>query len=87
MDARVTIHKCSNIKRRDVESHLILFSPETGLLLELNPTAKFIWEICGGKTVEEIQSSYAQEFGIGLKEAIGDVDEILQILKNKGYVS
>jgi hypothetical protein len=87
MDAKETIHKFSNIKRRDTESHLILFSLDTGMLLELNSTAKFIWDICDRRTVEDIWALYAQEFKIGMDDARSDVEEIIQILRTKGYVS
>jgi len=87
MDTKETIHKCSNIKRRDTGSHLILFSLDTGMLLEFNSTAKFIWDICDGRTVEDIQELYAQEFDIGMDDAKSDVEDIIQILKTKGYVS
>jgi hypothetical protein len=57
------------------------------MLLELNFTAKFIWDICEGRTVEDIWSLYAQEFEIGTDEARSDVEEIIQTLRTKGYVS
>lgn len=87
MDAKETIHKCSNIKRRDTKSHLFLFSLNTGMLLELNDTAKFIWDICDGRTMEDIWTLYAQEFEIEIDDARNDVEEIIQILRTKGYVS
>lgn len=87
MKSKRTIHKYTNIKRRDNDSRLFLFLPDRGSLLELNDTAKFIWNNCDGRTAEEIWTLYAKEFGIGLDDARIDVEEVIKILRTKGYIS
>jgi hypothetical protein len=87
MSIEEKIKRCTNMKRRDLGSRLILFSPDTEVILELNDTAKFIWEICEGRTMEDILALYAQEYGIEIGDARVDVEDVLSDLKTKGCIS
>jgi hypothetical protein len=87
MCANATIKKCKNIKRRDLGSRLLLFSPDTNVLLEFNATAKFIWEICDERTLDEIKELYAKKYNIGKNDAERDVEDVINALKIKGCVN
>lgn len=86
MCANATIKKSQNIKRRDLGSRLLLFSPDTNMLLEFNASAKFIWDICDEITIDEITNLYAKKYNISISDAERDVEDVINILRMKGCV-
>jgi len=73
--------------REEDESGSLLFNPDTGEVLIINDTARFIWELCkDGATMDEI----IREFGTGyenlpenLKE---DVDSYISVMTKGGFI-
>jgi PqqD family protein of HPr-rel-A system len=65
-----------------------VYHPETDEVHMLNESAKAIWELCDGSTTtSEMASAISEVTGIGLDQAVADVDEAVTSLAALGLVS
>jgi hypothetical protein len=65
----------------------VFFSPARQELYVFNTSATFVWCLVeAGATAEEVVTSYAQAFGVGLDEAQANVADILDRWWGAGYV-
>jgi pyrroloquinoline quinone biosynthesis protein D len=62
----------------------ILFSG--GSMLSLNEFGLEIWELCDGRTVEEMVASLMPEFDVAEAEMRVDILEFLDSLSQKGFI-
>jgi len=63
----------TDISERTVDSEVIVFDRQGGLIHRLNLTAGYIWERCNGQfTTLDIASQLAQDFAIAADVALKD---------------
>ena len=64
----------SDVRVRVVDGETIVFDRRRGLIHQLNPTARYIWECCDGHvTVTDIAQQLAEAFEVDLQTAADDV--------------
>lgn len=69
---------------REIDSVVVVISPEDSVLHELNPTAGFIWKhSTGERTTEEIARLLADEFEVEVATALADTRELIAELAAK----
>ncbi len=65
----------------EVGSEVVVFDPDMGEVLRLNPVAGLIWQqLNEGRTAEEIAEAVSQEFATEKEVALRDVEDFLQEL-------
>ena len=70
------------------EESIIIDLHEKRMFHQLNPVGSFIWKKCDGKhSLGEICNHLTQEFNIDLPTAQKDVDEFLNLLKEKSLLN
>ena len=75
----------ARLSRDRVTGDTVLLAPETALTL--NPTAVSILGLCDGeRTLDEIVDHLAARFDAPAGELRGDVVQLLERLKAKGYI-
>lgn len=75
------------VKERDLSSRFLLYNYKTGVLVELNESAKLIWSLFKeNKSNEELVSSYAKFYKIDHNLASKDVNDVLAELESKGIL-
>jgi PqqD family protein of HPr-rel-A system len=64
----------SDVRVRVVDGATIVFDRRRGLIHQLNPTARYIWERCDGHvTVADIAQQLAEAFEVDPRTAADDV--------------
>ena len=64
-----------------VEEEMIVFDRCCGLIHQLNPTARYIWERCDGTaTIADIAQHLAEAFGVDPQTAAADVVALIEQL-------
>jgi len=64
-----------------------VYERDTDSLHVLNESAHAIWELCDGRTTpEEMAAAIAEVTGIGVEQAISDVEQTLEKLRELGLV-
>ena len=74
--------RTDSILVREVGQELLLLDTELDQIHQLNPTAKFIWQRCEGKSTEEIAQLLMVDFDVDFKVARQDVARTLGTLRN-----
>ncbi len=65
----------------EVGSEVVVFDPDMGEVLRLNPVAGLIWQqLNEGQTAEEIAEAVSREFATEKEVALRDVEDFLQEL-------
>ena len=65
----------------EVGSEVVVFDPDMGEVLRLNPVAGFIWQqLNEGQKEEEIAEAVSREFATEKEVALRDVENFLQEL-------
>ena len=71
----------ADVTTRDLDSETLILDRRHQEVHHLNPSASYVWQCCDGrKTVGQIASSMAQEFGIEVEDAQRDVVSLLSQL-------
>jgi len=71
----------SDVRVCRVEEEMIVFDRRCGLIHQLNPTARYIWERCDGTaTVADIAQHLAEAFGVDPQTAAADVVALMEQL-------
>src|SRR6266849_1109448 len=71
----------SDVRVRLVEGETVVFDRRCGLIHQLNPTARYIWERCDGTaTVAGIAQHLAEAFGVDPQPAAADVVALIEQL-------
>ncbi len=64
----------ADVRVRRVEEEMLVFDRRRGLIHQLNPIARYIWERCDGTaTVADIAQHLAEAFGVEPQPAAADV--------------
>ncbi|MCK5115146.1 MAG: PqqD family peptide modification chaperone [Candidatus Aegiribacteria sp.] len=73
--------------REEDESGSLLFNPDTGEVLVINDTARFIWELCSeGVTMDDIVHAFAESYDDLPENLIEDVDSYLLVMTKGGFI-
>ena len=73
--------------REEDESGSLLFNPDTGEVLVINDTGRFVWELCAeGVTMDYIIHEFTECYE-GLPENLTeDVDSYLSMMTKGGFI-
>jgi methyltransferase-like protein len=72
---------------REEENEALVFDPKTGKIVILNPTAKYIWQLCNGKnTQEEIIKCIIEKYDVTIEKAKEDIIKFINTMKEKGLI-
>lgn len=73
--------------REEDESGSLLFNPDTGEVLVINDTGRFIWDLCSeGITMNDIILEFGESYD-GLPEnLLEDVDSYMTIMTKGGFI-
>jgi peroxiredoxin len=81
------LKKSTLIVEQPLDNDLVLYHPVTGAGQLLNHTAARVWELCDGtRSVSTIARTLASDYGITVREARQDVDELVRELLDKGLL-
>ena len=80
--------RVSNIIVQEAGTELVLSSIEGKAIHVLNPTARFIWNLCDGQhTLEAIEQSVRASFAVSENHDVrGDIQRTLKELADKGML-
>ncbi|MFB3763857.1 MAG: PqqD family protein [Methanotrichaceae archaeon] len=81
------LEKTKGLRERDLKSKMILYDPVACVYVDLNETAKYIWDLIDKKTLDEIIENYAKYYGVDLQIAETDVYYVVEELEQKGIIS
>lgn len=70
---------------QDMGGETMLYNTEEKVVHVLNPTAKFLWELCDGKhTIEDMEQKIRKSFTIPSERNVADdIEQILVAFFNK----
>jgi hypothetical protein len=84
-----TLYTCNPgiVLREEDDSGTLLFNPDTGDVLVLNPTGRLIWDACaGGADIGMILDGMREAFEDVPEDAPGDVTSFLSMLTAGGFL-
>jgi Coenzyme PQQ synthesis protein D (PqqD) len=77
----------ADVNVRIVDGEVVVLDRRSNLIHQLNPTASYIWDRCGGQsTVAEIADQLAAAFDVDAKKAIQDVATTITQLQSRGLL-
>jgi hypothetical protein len=80
------LKKNNGLRERDLKSRMILYDPRSCVYVDLNETAKFIWDLIDKNSLDKIIENYAKYYGVDLKIAETDVLYVVDELEQKGMI-
>jgi len=82
-----SVHK-PGIIAKDIGGETLLYSAEEEAVHVLNPTAKFIWDLCDGEhAVEDMEQAIRESFSLpGEQDVTGDIQQTLELFAAKGLL-
>ncbi len=73
--------------REEDESGSLLFNPDTGEVLVINDTGRFIWDLCAeGVTMDDIVAELGESYDDLPENLTEDVDSYLVIMTKGGFI-
>jgi len=74
---------------KDLGAETLLYIADTKTIHILNPTARLIWELCGGAhTVEEMETAIRSQFDVPQGHDVRqDIEQTLTELAQKGLIA
>jgi len=73
--------------REEDESGSLLFNPDTGEVLVINDTGRYIWKACkGGASMDDIQKGIRKVYKDVPEEILHDVQEFMTIMTGGGFI-
>ncbi len=73
--------------REEDESGSLLFNPDSGEVLVINDTGRFIWDLCeDGATVERIVVEFNRAYEDISENLVEDINDYLTIMTKGGFV-
>jgi len=79
--------RAAGIASRKIGEETVLVSPKTGKVFVLNQTGSLIWGMCDGeRSVDELATHLAAEFGVLREQAGTDVLELIEELAKRNLV-
>jgi len=85
MDCKRYLKKGS-LKIRNLGSMFRVYDYESGIVVELNESAKQIWSMLDDKPLDDIARFLVEDYGIDYETAEGDVDKLVRYLEEKGII-
>jgi hypothetical protein len=79
--------KKKGLRERNLKSKMILYDPISCVYVDLNETAKYIWDLIDTKALDEIIKNYAKYYGVDLQIAETDVHYVVGELEQKGVIN
>ena len=77
-----------DISYRIIEDEAVILNLKTSDYYSLNKTGTFIWKLLENKAnLEDIISKFADEFGINIKTATNDIQQLLRDFKRQKLIS
>lgn len=77
-----------NCLLEQMDEDSLLFNPQTGTTLHLNPPSAMVWQMCdGGRSVEQLIADLTEAFPEQAKQIPDDVATALAELQNRGVIS
>lgn len=64
----------------------VLVNVASGTSVALNGTGTFIWQRLASESENEIARAMADEFGVPVEQALCDVNEFVELLREKSFV-
>jgi len=81
---RVTRHP--DTASRTIDGEEVVVVPSTRKLQILNEVATRIWQLCDGRSVDEITDAIHEEFDVGRQAARRDVIDLVEEMAGRGMV-
>ena len=73
--------------REEDESGSLLFNPDTGEVLVINDTGRYIWKACkGGASMDNILGGIRKKYRDVPEELLDDVKEFMTIMTGGGFI-
>lgn len=73
--------------REEDESGSLLFNPDTGEVLVINDTGRFIWDLCAeGVTMDDIIHEFGEGYDNLPENLMEDVDSYMSIMTKGGFI-
>lgn len=82
-----TLKKKNGLRERDLKSKMILYDPISCVYVDLNETAKYIWDLIDKRSLDEIIENYAEYYEVDLNIAETDVHYVVEELEQKGMIN
>ncbi len=74
--------------REEDDSGSLLFNPDTGQVLVINDTGRFIWDLCENDiTIEAIVSGFHQEYEDLPENLVQDVQTYIETMTKGGFIA
>lgn len=74
--------------REEDDSGSLLFNPDTGQVLVINDTGRFIWDLCESDiTIESIVSGFHQEYEDLPENLLEDVQSYIETMTKGGFIA
>ncbi len=65
----------------------LLFNPDTGEVLVINDTGRFIWELCAEEvTMSDIIHAFGESYNAVPENLDEDVDSYMSVMKKGGFI-
>ena len=73
--------------REEDENGSLLFNPDTGEVLVINDTGRFIWDLCAeGATMDDIIREFGEGYDNLPENLMEDVDSYISMMTNGGFI-
>jgi len=74
--------------RDEDESGSMLFNPDTGAVLVINDTGRFIWNLCAEPTtIEKIVGQFPQEYDHIPDNLFEEVERFVKVMTEGGFIA
>jgi hypothetical protein len=80
------VFKKGKLKSRDIGSVFLVYDYTSGVVVELNESARFVWECLDDLGIEDVIQKFADYYGIDSKTAAEDVYMVLNELEVRGLI-
>ena len=84
----LTFVVAGHVVSRVIQGRALLLDPQRDEIQQLNEVGSHLWALLleGGHSVPSLATSLTKEFEVALPEAIGDVEEFLKALSERGFL-
>ncbi|MEN8208800.1 MAG: PqqD family peptide modification chaperone [Candidatus Fermentibacteria bacterium] len=75
------------VVREESENASLLFNPDTGDVLVINATGRFIWDLCAERnTMNDIIREFKENFDCLPANLVEDIDSYMSIMTEGGFI-
>lgn len=75
------------VLRQEDENNSLLFNPDTGEVLVINDTGRFIWDLCTeGVTLDDIIHEFSVNYDLLPASLMEDIDSYISIMTEGGFI-